>query len=571
MKTKTPYLALRSLNLTLLTLLVLLAANFDLATAQRRSSRAPRRAAQSSTGSTATYMNPVVAGDYPDPSVIRVGRDYYATATSSEWAPEFPILHSGDLVNWQVIGAVFQQRPAWSVGNYWAPEIAEDKGRYYIYYTARRKPQGTEKEGPLCVAVATAARPAGPYTDKGALVCQDAGSIDGFPIRDENGKRFLVWKEDGNSRNLPTPLWAQELTEDGTKLTGEKQELMRNTEAWEAQLIEGPAIVRRNGYFYMFYSGNACCGTGCNYAMGVARSKTLLGDWEKYDANPILKGNDEWKCPGHGTLVTTPDGRDFMLYHAYHPQDFVYVGRQALLDEVTWASDGWAQINSGQGASGQAASPLRIVERNDEYTFFDDFNAPALRPGWQWLQNNEPTMRVARGSLVLSPSAQAKNPNDMLAAAIGYWTTTGDYTATTVVDTRRLNAGAQAGITAFGDAENALGLVVERDGKLTLFKRERNKDTMLPTNQPRIRRVYPLVHLRMTATGGNTFQFAASTDGRRFTDIGASVDGKFLPPWDRGVRVALTAGGNRNATGAFNSLRIEPSANSSAMRAVAGR
>jgi beta-xylosidase len=81
----------------------------------------------------AVYTNPALAGDYPDPSVIRVGQDYWATATSSEWAPEFPIMHSRDLVNWRVVGAVFQRRPAWSVGNYWAPEIAEDRGRFYIY------------------------------------------------------------------------------------------------------------------------------------------------------------------------------------------------------------------------------------------------------------------------------------------------------------------------------------------------------------------------------------------------------------------------------------------------------
>jgi xylan 1,4-beta-xylosidase len=86
----------------------------------------------------AAYINPVAAGDYPDPSVIRVGRDYWATATSSEWAPEFPILHSRDLVNWKVVGAVFQQRPAWSVGNYWAPEISEYRGRYFVYYVARK-------------------------------------------------------------------------------------------------------------------------------------------------------------------------------------------------------------------------------------------------------------------------------------------------------------------------------------------------------------------------------------------------------------------------------------------------
>src|SRR3954453_15673910 len=83
----------------------------------------------------AAYANPVMAGDYPDPSVVRVGNDYWATATTSHWAPLFPILHSRDLVNWQIVGAALPQRPAWSDGNYWAPEISVYRGRYYIYYT----------------------------------------------------------------------------------------------------------------------------------------------------------------------------------------------------------------------------------------------------------------------------------------------------------------------------------------------------------------------------------------------------------------------------------------------------
>src|SRR3954447_11088579 len=87
----------------------------------------------------ASYSNPVLAGDYPDPSIIRVGDDYWATATSSEWAPHFPLLHSRDLVNWEVVGAVFRKRPAWSMGNFWAPEISHDRGRYFVYYTARKK------------------------------------------------------------------------------------------------------------------------------------------------------------------------------------------------------------------------------------------------------------------------------------------------------------------------------------------------------------------------------------------------------------------------------------------------
>jgi hypothetical protein len=127
----------------------------------------------------------------------------------------FPILHSRDLVNWQIVGAVFQERPEWSTGNYWAPEIAEHRGRFSFITL------GT-KDGPLCVAVATAARPAGPYTDHGPLVCQDAGAIDPVPVTNEKAALSDL-EEDGNSRNQPTPLWAQKLSLDGTKLVGENR------------------------------------------------------------------------------------------------------------------------------------------------------------------------------------------------------------------------------------------------------------------------------------------------------------------------------------------------------------
>src|SRR4051794_26008817 len=208
----------------------------------------------------ATYTNPVAPGDFPDPSVIRVGRDYWASATTSEWAPEFPILHSRDLVNWEVVGAVFQRRPDWAVGSFWAPEISQDRGRFYVYYVARKK------GGSLCAAVATSARPQGPYTDRGPLVCQDVGSIDPFPVTDESGNRYLLWKEDGNSVSKPTPIWAQRLSADGTRLIGERRELFHNDQPWEkhptlpfGDLVEGPSVVRRGGWFYLFYSGNFCC------------------------------------------------------------------------------------------------------------------------------------------------------------------------------------------------------------------------------------------------------------------------------------------------------------------------
>jgi beta-xylosidase len=509
------------------------------------------------------YRNPVAPGDFPDPSVIRTGRDFWASATTSEWGPEYPILHSRDLVNWEVVGSVFTRRPAWAVGSFWAPELAEDRGRFFAYYVARKK------GGPLCVAVATARRPQGPYTDRGPMVCQEVGSIDPFPFTDERGRRYLFWKEDSNSVSKPTVIWAQRLSADGTKLVGERREVMRNDQAWEkheklpyGDLVEGPSIVRRNGWFYLFYSGNFCCGRECNYAMGVARARNLLGPWEKYSGNPILAGNDDWRCPGHGTVVDDGRGRHWLMYHAYDPRDFVYVGRQALLDEVRWNADGWPSVNQGHGPSAGASAPFAARAQAATRGFFDDFTARALHPLWQWPQANVPDFRVepARGgSLVLSPTAEADgNPS---AAVIARPTTSGDYTATAVVELRGMRGAGLAGLSAYGDAENALGVSVDRGGGLVLWRREKNEYTSDaarsgPASQQR--RPLERIHLRMTAREGHLYRFAASANGQNWVELGGEVNGAFLPPWDRGVRVALVAGGANGTAARFDSLRIEP-------------
>ncbi len=113
------------------------------------------------TGAQTTYRNPVVAGDYPDPSVIRVRDDYWAATTTGDWAPHFALLRSRDLVNWQKVGYVFQLKPEWARGDFWAPELVSDRGRFFVFYTARRD-EGPSRRGTLCVAVATAPAPQGP-------------------------------------------------------------------------------------------------------------------------------------------------------------------------------------------------------------------------------------------------------------------------------------------------------------------------------------------------------------------------------------------------------------------------
>ena len=495
--------------------------------------------------SAANYSNPVLSGDYPDPSVIRVGDDYWSTATTSEWAPLFPLLHSRDLVNWEHVGNIFERRPEWAVGNFWAPELHEHKGKFYVYYVGRKR------GGPLHLAVATADKPIGPWTDHGPLIGQEAGSIDAFPLTDFDGTRYLIWKEDGNSRKQPTPLWIQKLSDDGLKLVGEMKELFRNDATWENNLVEGPAVIRHGDYWYLFYAANACCGRACSYGVGVARAKNLLGPWEKNPANPIVLGNEKWKCPGHGTLVRDTAGRDWFLYHAYANDTFIYVGRQGVLDLVTWKENGWPIINHDKGTSMAAAMPFPNVVQRTSHDFFDDFVRPKLLPDWQWPQNNEPSLKLERGNLTLS--AQPPQKDLFVAGIAAVKTTAGDYTATTEINLNSIQTGETAGLSAFGDRENALGASV-RGSELVVWKRQRNKEELLSTNA--LPRGTSLL-LRMIATRGHKFTFSASGDGKEWKLLGSNIDveGAYLPPWDRGIRVALIAGGE-NVSAEFRSLRV---------------
>jgi len=513
---------------------------------------------QTASKAAASYSNPVLAGDYPDPSVIRVGRDYWATATTSQWAPIFPLLHSTDLVNWESRGAVFQTPPSWSAGSYWAPEISADGGRFFVYYTARKK------EGPLCVAVADAARPEGPYTDRGALVCQEAGSIDAVAVRDENGRRYLVWKEDGNSRKLPTPLWAQPLSDDGVRLVGEKTEILRNEAPWEAHLVEGPYILRRGDWFYLFYSADACCGRRCNYKLGVARSRRLLGPWERFPGNPILAGNEQWKCPGHGTIVQDQAGRTYLLYHAYEASTFEFVGRQGLLDEVTWNADGWPAINSGKGPSGSALSPSTVAQRRASTLLEDDFNKTAIDPGWQWPwdQTSAPSIEPASVLAGRGRGGWLRLTTGTASIAIAARPTRdANYTATTAVDVASIAPGARAGLAAFGNRDNAIAVTVERAGEaatgtpltVVVWQTQKGQRRTLATTEVS---TAPLLHLRLSAKDRTRFEFAVSPDGQAWKTV-AGAQGEYLPPWDLAVRVALLVSGQSASSARFGSFRLE--------------
>jgi beta-xylosidase len=498
-----------------------------------------------------TYQNPVYPGDFPDPSIIRVGGDgFWATATSTEWAPQFPLLFSRDLVHWKHVTAVFKERPAWSVGKFWAPELSHHDGTFFVYYSAEHV------DGGLCIGVATASSAQGPYSDRGPLVGQPSGSIDPTTITDDRGRRFLIWKEDGNSRQLPTTIWAQQLDASGTVLVGEAYEILRNDATWEGAVVEAPSLIRRDGWFYMFYSGNACCGKRCKYAVGVARSRSITSGWEKFSGNPIMAGNERWRCPGHGSVFDTQDGRTFYLYHAYCVRNSVYVGRQALLDEIVWNADGWPSMNGGNGPSTVADCPISLRSKKPALRYSTRFRGRVLPPTWQWPQERPPDVALGgllRGGMTLSNRGDRRT-DDVLASVLARPIRSCDFIAETGLDMRRLEPGTQAGLCFYGDADNAVGAGI-RDGSVYVWRRSRGAHRSV--------RVVPIAgasapELRIACADGRDISFFYRRDGlsRWIPLTDKALHAPHISPWDRGIRLALTVGGKLDASARFTHLNV---------------
>lgn len=495
-----------------------------------------------------SYQNPVHRGDFPDPSVVRVGADdFYAVTTSTEWAPYFPVFHSRDLVTWERCASVFSERPAWAAGQFWAPEISVRDGTYFVYYTARRR------YGPLTIAVATAPHPCGPWTDHGPLVGQAAGSIDATTAM-QDGRPWLIWKEDGNATGHPTTLWTQELADDGRSLLGERYAMLRNDAPWEDRVVEAPSVIERDGWFYAFFSGNKCCGESCRYAVGVARARSLTGPWEKCPQNPIMSANEAFRGPGHGSVTTTADGRTWYLYHAYrNAPGATRVGRELMLDEIRW-NNGWPSINRGRGPSRRALRPAPSGIHRRGAGFAADLHAP-LDATWQWEQDRRCTavIETGPGRLVQHVAEAASDARDRLAAVIAQPARSLDYTAKATLDAGSLDRRVIASLAAFGDRRNALGVGV-RDGVVYSWRRRRGRTTEQIIGTTGGARE---IHLRLDAIWGKAFRVSYSLDGRDWSDHADVLDGTHLPPWDRGVRIALAAGGKAGGVARWCAFRID--------------
>lgn len=252
-----------------------------------------------------TYRNPVIKeGNPADPHVIRVDGRYYLYPTSHTRG--YDVFVSDDLVAWENHGTVF----ASAHGGAWAPDVFHNvrgDGKFYLYYTEDH-PDRPKAPGNKHIGVAVADSPLGPFEDRGSLV---SDAIDAHLFQDDDGRFYLYYTNlAGGFKILIQPM-ADPLTKDG-----EISEALRPTEAWEKKghpVTEAPFILKREGIYYLMYSGSPA--DTADYAIGYATAETPTGPFLKHPENPIAQRSDNVHGPGHHAVVEGPDGNLWMVYH----------------------------------------------------------------------------------------------------------------------------------------------------------------------------------------------------------------------------------------------------------------
>jgi arabinan endo-1,5-alpha-L-arabinosidase len=315
-------------------------------------------------GAVESYVNPVLDEDFPDPAVIHAPDGfYYAYATQTlrdgHWI-NIQVARSRDLVDWQLLGDALPEKPSWAreTQDFWAPFVLHDGDRYLMYYSATHDACHEPERG-HCLAVATSDSPSGPFTDMGMPLLLGVGFeyIDPMVFADpESGKCFLYW---GSGFQ---PIKVQELGPDHMSFARDSKPIdlvWPNPEKGGfPRLVEAAWVIRHDDFYFLFYSGDNCCGPDAEYGVMVARSASPTGPFETLEQakgvrhSLILSRNGRWLAPGHNCIVTDKADDTWILYHAIdenrprqRQEDEINSRRILLLDKVEW-SEGWPFVGT---------------------------------------------------------------------------------------------------------------------------------------------------------------------------------------------------------------------------------
>ena len=349
-------------------------------------------------------QNPVLTGFNPDPSICRVGEDYYIATSTFEWFPGVQIHHSRDLANWRLLGRALDRvsqldmRGCQNSGGVWAPCLTHSDGKFWLLYTnVHHHMSGVVMDTPNYLV--TADRIEGPWSEP---VFLNASGFDPSLFHDDDGKKHVVQMQMGEQLTTTRfgGIWLREFDAVKNEWIGKPSKI------WEGSPIgitEGPHLLKKDGWYYLITAEG---GTSMRHAVSVCRSRGLWGPYEVHPDNPILtsfeKNHLALKSAGHGCFVETQDGEWFTVHLCQRPlqrparlvcereeNKSVPLGRETALQKLRWDADGWPRLAHGDNSPRETVDcslpphpwPVEVLR--------DDFNGPAINPHFQTLR--EPT------------------------------------------------------------------------------------------------------------------------------------------------------------------------------------
>ena len=456
------------------------------------------------------YKNPVINADYSDPDACRAGNDFYMVASSFNAIPGLPILHSTDLVNWELIGHALLRQPPYdhfSIVQHgcgvWAPAIRFHNGEFYIYYP--------DPDFGIYMIKAKAAR--GPWSDP-VLVKAGKGIIDPCPFWDEDGQVYLIHGWAGSRAGIKSILTLNHLNTAGTQVTDEGILVVDGHP--NNPTLEGPKLYKRNGYYYIFAPAGGVS-TGWQLIM---RSKKIEGPYEEKIV--MDQGNTPINGPHQGAWVTTPTGADWFL----HFQDKGAYGRVVHLQPMKWVND-WPVIGIDKAPVLTYKKPLNNSAIKTPATT-DEFNTTPLGLQWQWQANPASTWAMlspAKGMLRLF---SAKLPD----SCHNYWEVPNlllqkfpadSFTVTTLVKfTPNINLeGERTGLIIMGTDYAALSIEKKEKKLQLIFSLCKKADKGTPESCRLITELPDSTcYFRVHVSTGAVCQFSYSTNGKDFTPAG---------------------------------------------------
>jgi xylan 1,4-beta-xylosidase len=457
-----------------------------------------------------TFKNPILTGFHPDPSICRVGKDFYLTNSTFEFFPGLPIYHSRDLVHWEFIWNALNRpsqlplQGASDRGGLYAPTLRYWKGIFYL--TCDNVSGGGN-------FIVTAKDPAGPWSEPVWL--NDYG-IDGSMFFDDDGKIYYDRAGADNGNGIAQA----ELDPSSLKL----KTLFKKVWEYQGEWNEGPHMYKIKGMYYLIA---ATGGTESHHQEVAARSNSPWGPFEPCPHNPILTERDDpqspIQCAGHADLTDAPDGTWWLVFLGTRPEDGMSVlGRESFLAPVHWTQDGWPVAGQNHHVSLEMEAPKLKpfpVEVPHPRTLFIGF---MLGPEWLHIRNFDPqnfSLTERKGYLRIRAAKDSLNTIFDKPAFVGQRQTSFRFSAQTEMEFNPRQEGEEAGLCVRANEDNHYEVGLGRfDGETRLFVRNRIKNREYRIAQEPVGS--GKVQLEISGTE-DRYQFAWSHDGKAWNTLAA--------------------------------------------------